>query len=77
MEGETSANIGETAPASELPGQTYTKIDHSLENENPSGVGANQNLKANPVKGDFHILCLALRRKLDWDLKLKRLPPPR
>ena len=77
MEGETSANIGETAPASELPGQTYTKIDHSLENENPSGVGANQNLRANSVKGDFHILCPALRRELDWDLKLKRLPPPK
>ena len=77
MEGETSANIGETAPASELPGQTYTKIDDSPENENPSGVDANQNLRANSVKGDFHILCLVLRRKLDWDLKLKRLPPPK
>jgi len=58
MEGETSANIGETAPASELP-----------------GVGANQNLRANSVKGNFHILCPALIRKLKWDLKLKRLPP--
>ena len=77
MEDKTSANIGETAPALELPGQTSTKIDHSLGNENPSGVGANQNLRANSVKEDLLIFCPALKRKLKWDLKLKRLSLPR